>query len=417
MARVLGVFAVLAVLAAVCGCPMPVKSLARRQALAGQASRPEQGAPGAVVAQGVAPGAPDAAANPGALPGVNGAPAESGGNPDGMVGPQAPVPPAGAPIGPVQPGVSEQPGGAPAQTGPSPAPGGPQPPGVAGPQPPGVAGPQPPGVAGPQPLGVAGPQPPGAVGPQPPGAEAAAGAAQPGQNAPPVGPQPPAAQYGALDAENFMGSAPPETPWGQPKPRLSQDALSFAGRWQVAVIHRAGEARMLENAAEWLIELGRDGQFHAKQERDGQTWRQNGAWDLDGMKLRLHSGPGGERTFEVSQEMENLCVLREAGKETALFCVREKPDAAQADVQAKYDTDFGVLNLRPAGPGHWRGSYGEPPGELLLARLGAFLAGTWTQSPSRGFVLLELRPGGFAGGWLYQDSTDFDGRWVGVAAK
>jgi hypothetical protein len=84
-------------------------------------------------------------------------------------------------------------------------------------------------------------------------------------------------------------------------------------------------------------------------------------------------------------------------------------------VQAKYDTDFGLLNLRPAGPGHWRGSYGEPAGTLLLAQLGRFLAGTWEQAPSKGFVLLELREGGFAGAWLYQSSVYFDGRWVGVA--
>jgi hypothetical protein len=233
----------------------------------------------------------------------------------------------------------------------------------------------------------------------------------------PVQSVPPPPQYGALDAENFMGDAPAQTVWGQPKPQLSEDALSFAGRWLVAVIHRQGDARMLDNNAEWVLELGRDGAFFAKQDRGGQTWRQSGTWELKGMQLVLHSGPGGERTYELSQEMDNLCVLRDPARETALFCVRDAASAKPAAVQAKYDTDFGVLNLRPAGPGHWRGSYGEPAGTLLLAQLGRFLVGSWEQAPSKGFVLLELREGGFAGAWLYQSSVYFDGRWVGVAAQ
>jgi hypothetical protein len=227
----------------------------------------------------------------------------------------------------------------------------------------------------------------------------------------PAAPQP---QYGALDAENFMGAAPRETVWGQPPPKLGKDALAFSGRWAVAVIHRSGEARLLDNAEEWVLLLDTDGQFYAKQVRGEQTWRQNGAWELGGAKLKLHSGPGGEREFDVSQEMPNICVLRDASRETALFCVK-LTDEAPSPVRATYDTDFGELNLRPSGPGHWRGGYGAPQGTLLLAQLGGYLVGTWEQAPSRGFVVLELREGGFAGAWLYESSTDFDGRWVGVA--
>ncbi len=288
------------------------------------------------------------------------------------------------------------------------------------------AGPDAPG----QPAGQQiGPQPPagvqrpveqersGSVGPFPP----AGATVSPQADAPapqgPAAPQPPTPQYGALDAENFMGDAPAQTVWGQAKPKLSADALSFAGRWLVAVIHRQDEARMLDNNAEWVLELGRDGAFFARQDRAGQTWRQSGTWELQGMQLLLHSGPGGERVYELSQEMENVCVLREPARETALFCVRDNTSAKPAAVQATYDTDFGTLNLRPAGPGHWRGSYGEPAGTLLVAQLGRFLVGAWEQAPSKGFVLLELREGGFAGAWLYHSSVAFDGRWVGVAVQ
>jgi hypothetical protein len=260
---------------------------------------------------------------------------------------------------------------------------------------------------------------PGSVGPQQQLAAPSAGNEQQSAQAQigPVPPQQPAPQYGALDAENFMGDAPQQSVWGQPKPKLSEDALSFAGRWTVAVIHRQGEARMLENNAEWVLELGRDGAFFARQDRGGQTWRQSGTWELNGMQLLLHSGPGGERSYELTQEMENICILRDPARETALFCVRDRAGVQPGAVQAKYDTDFGILNLRPAGPGHWRGSYGEPSGELLLAQLGSSLVGTWAQAPSKGFVLLELRSGGFAGAWLYSKSVNFDGRWVGVASQ
>jgi len=184
----------------------------------------------------------------------------------------------------------------------------------------------------------------------------------------------------------------------------------------VAVIHRQGEARLLDNAEEWVLLLDTDGQFYAKQVRGEQTWRQNGTWELSGTKLVLHSGPGGEREYDLSQEMPNLCVLRDASRETALFCVKLS-DSQPPPVQATYDTDFGELNLRPSGPGHWRGGYGAPHGTLLLAQVGGYLVGTWEQAPSRGFVVLELRDGGFAGAWVYEDNTDFDGRWVGVAQQ
>ena len=253
------------------------------------------------------------------------------------------------------------------------------------------------------------------MGPQPPGSDQGIGAAD--QQVGPQPPQPPATQYGALDAENFTGDAARETPWGQSTPRLGQDALDFAGRWQVAVVYRAGEAQLLADADEWIITLDPDGRFYAKQQRGEQTWRQGGAWQLSGTRLVLDSGPGGMREFELSQELSNLCVLRDQAHDTALFCVRQVPGAATPAVAAKYDSDFGTLNLRPSGPGHWRAGYGEPAGTLLLAQLGGFLAGSWEQSPSRGFVLLELREGGFAGGGWYAASVAFAGRWFGVAAR
>lgn len=368
MARWIGMLTALAILLGLSSCPVPVRKIA-------DTGRQEYGAPAGGAAYSQAEAVPEggAAAPAAADPAAGQLAADAA----GAVGPDAPdatqASPAALPVGPQPPGADAS-----QQTGPYP--------------------------------------PADNVGPQLPQAPSAPGAGQTTQPVGPVQPQAPAPQYGALDAENFMGDAPVQTVWGQAKPKLSEDALSFAGRWLVAVVHRQGEARMLENGAEWVLELGRDGSFYAKQNRDGQEWRQSGTWELSGMQLLLHSGPGGERSYELSQEMENVCVLRDAEKETALFCVRDDASARPAAVQAKYDTDFGLLNLRPAGPGHWRGSYGEPSGTLLLAQLGRFLVGTWEQAPSKGFVLLEIRDGGFAGAWLYQTSVYFDGRWVGVAA-
>jgi len=274
--------------------------------------------------------------------------------------------------------------------------------GEVGPDQPANVGPLPPVGTSPKAAGTE------AAGPQPPG-----GAAGPDGE---VGPQPPAPQYGALDAENFMGDTSAEEPWGRPEPKLDRDARSYTGRWKVAVLNRQGKARLLEDPDEWVLTLDPGGQFYAKQVKGGQTWRQQGTWELSGVQLRLRGGPGGERAYDVSREMDDIMVLADAGRQTALFCVRILEGAAPA-VQARYDSDFGVINLRPSGPAHWRGAYGQPEGTLLVAQLGGYLVGTWEQSPSRGFVIFELRQGGLSGGWWYEKSRGFDGRWFAVAAR
>lgn len=282
------------------------------------------------------------------------------------------------------------------------------------------------GLVGPQPL-MPTAKPAGSLQEQLPAGPTLPDTPENAESPQPAGPQPPATpgpqvtpppspEYGALDAENFMGDAPPDTAWGQPKPELSADALAFAGRWQVVVVQRAGEARLIEDADEWLLALEGDGRFYAKQRRGGQEWRQTGGWSIAGAQLKLESGPGGERSFEIIQELSNICVLRDSAREVALFCVRQQQQAAP-QVAAKYDSDFGPLNLRPSGPGHYRSGYGDPPGTLVLAQLGSFLVGTWEQAPSRGFAIFELRSGGFSGAWWYAQSSGFDGRWLGVAAQ